>query len=290
MASNSKTNSAASSASPSPSNTPPPPPPSLIEKIKTAAASSRNALGVTNGWGVGLAHSGSYVSTTMRTSCTIPLLTEDQSTHDAISDIIRKKKMKEIAAVKAARIKQQQMKEMNDDKKTKEKERARREIRAKANIQLTEGNEQLNKLEAEKTSVEEAVLAGWNEQLVNLDHQMSQEENKELHSLKQEHDDIVGKMLGEVTAENDADRVKLAEALNEVGKNDKKRKLNSEETRDEGEIEETEVLQSTKKQKELQKQQEEINDLNKTKGQMVWLLKQVITSEMKKKSKKVNNK
>ena len=284
MASNSKTNSAASSASPSPSSTPPPPP-SVLEKIKTAAASSRNALGVTNGWGVGLAHSGSYVSTTMRTSCTIPLLTEDQSTHDAISVIIRRKKMKEIAAVKAARIKQQQMKERNDDKKTKEKECARREIRAKANIQLTEGNEQLNKLEAEKTSAEEAVLAGWNEQLVNLDHQMSQEENKELHSLKQEHDDIVGKMLGEVTAENDVDRVKLAEALNEVGKNDKKRKLNSEETQDEGEIEETEVLQSAKKQKELQKQQEEINDLNKTKGQMVWLLKQVICSEMKKKSK-----
>ncbi|KAL7459881.1 hypothetical protein ACHAWC_011709 [Mediolabrus comicus] len=282
MASSSKTNSAASSAAPSPSSTPPP---SLIEKIKTAAASSRNVLGVTNGWGVGLAHSGSYVSTTMRTSCTIPLLTEDQSTHDAISDIIRKKKMKEIAAVKAARIKQQQMKERNDDKKTKEKERARKDIRAKANIQLTEGNEQLNKLEAEKTSAEEAVLAGWNEQLVNLDHLMSQEENRELHSLKQEHDDIVGKMLGEVTAENDADRVKLAEALNEVGKNDKKRKLNSEATRDEGEIEETEVLQSAKKQKELQKQQEEINDLNRTKGQMVWLLKQVICSEMKKKSK-----
>lgn len=281
MASTSRTNSAASSASPSPSNTPPP---SLIEKIKTAAASSRNALGVTNGWGVGLAHSGSYVSTTMRTSCTIPLLTEDQSTHDAISDIIRKKKMKEIAAVKAARIKLQQLKEMNDDKKTKEKERARREIRAKANMQVTEEKEQLSKLEAEKTSAEEAVLAGWNEQLVNLEQQMSQEENKELHSLKQEHDDIVGKMLGEVTAENDADRVKLVEALNEVGKNDKKRKLNSEETQDDdGEIEETEVLQSAKKQKELQKQQEEINDLNKTKGQMVWLLKQVICSEMKKK-------
>ena len=283
--SNSKSNSAASSTSPAPSlkSNSPPPPPSLLEKIKSAATSSRNALGVTNGWGVGLAHSGSYVSTTTRTSCTIPLLTEDQSTHDAIADIIRKKKMKEIAALKAARLKQKQMLDEMNNNKTKDKERARRESRAKASMQVKEGKEQLDKLQGEKTSLEGGILSSWNAKIVDYEQQMVVEENKELHSLKQDHESVVGKMLDNVTGENNADRVKLTEALNEVG-NDKKRKLSSDEV--ESAEDKTEVPQSVKKQKELQTTMEEMNELNKTKGQMVWLLKQVITAELTKKKSK----
>lgn len=260
------------------SNTPPPPP-SLLEKINTAASTSRNALGVTNGWGVGLAHSGSYVSTTTRTSCTIPLLTEDQSTHDAIKDMIRKKKMREIAAMQAARLKkQQQMLEETNVDKTENKERVRRKSREKASAQVTEGREQLDKLESDKTSLEGSVLAGWKEKISNFEQQMSEKERRELDALKLEHDGVIGKMLNDVSVENNEDRVKLTEALNEVG-NEKKRKLESESTEEEKE------LQSVVKQKELKTIMEEMNDLNKTKGQMVWLLKQVITAELTKKKK-----
>jgi hypothetical protein len=259
------------------SNTPPPP--SLLEKINTAASSSRNALGVTNGWGVGLAHSGSYVSTTTRTSCTIPLLTEDQSTHDAIKGMIRIKKMREIAAMQAARLKkQQQMLETNDDT-TADKERVRRESREKALAQITEGREQLDKLESDKASLEEIVLDGWKDKITDFEQQMSVKERKELDALTLEHDGVVGKMLNDVMVENNEDRAKLAEALNEVG-NEKKRKLEYESTE-----EEEKELQSVVKQKELKTVMEEMNDLNKTKGHMVWLLKQVITAELTKKKK-----
>lgn len=266
------------------SNTPPPPP-SLLEKMNTAATSSKNALGVKAGWGVGLAHSGSYVSTTTRSSCTIPLLTEDQSTHDAITDMIRKKKMREIATMQAAQLKQQQqqlMEEMNEDK-TKDKERTRRESREKASVQVNEGREQLDKLESNKKSVEGSVLAGWSDKIVNYEIDMSEKEKRELDALKLEHDVVVGKMLNDVTVENDADRVKLTEAmLNEV-ENEKKRKLS--ESAEDGMVEEVKELQSVVKQKELKTIMEEMNDLNKTKGQMVWLLKQVITAELTKKKK-----
>lgn len=259
------------------SNTPPPP--SLLEKINTAASSSRNALGVTNGWGVGLAHSGSYVSTTTRTSCTIPLLTEDQSTHDAIKGMIRIKKMREIAAMQAARLKkQQQMLETNDDT-TADKERVRGESREKALAQITEGREQLDKLESDKASLEGIVLDGWKDKITDFEQQMSVKERKELDALTLEHDGVVGKMLNDVMVENNEDRAKLAEALNEVG-NEKKRKLEFESTE-----EEEKELQSVVKQKELKTVMEEMNDLNKTKGHMVWLLKQVITAELTKKKK-----
>jgi len=104
-------------------------------------------------------------------------------------------------------------------------------------------------------------------------------ERKELDALTLEHDGVVGKMLNDVMVENNEDRAKLAEALNEVG-NEKKRKLEYESTE-----EEEKELQSVVKQKELKTVMEEMNDLNKTKGHMVWLLKQVITAELTKKKK-----
>ena len=70
--------------------------------------------------------------------------------------------------------------------------------------------------------------------------------------------------------------------MNEVG-NEKKRKLDADST--EGGAAQEKELHSVVKQKELNTIMEEMNDLNKTKGQMVWLLKQVITAELMKKKK-----
>lgn len=267
-----RSNAAASSSDDmrSVSNTPPPPP-SLLEKINTTSTSSRNASRVTNG----LNHS-------TRTSCTIPLLTEDQSTHDAIMDMIRKKKMREIASMQAARLKkqQQQLDEINDDK-IKDKERARKESRDKASAQVNKGMEHLDKLESDRTNLEGIVLAGWKEKIVEFEQHMSELQKKELDALKLEHEGVIEKMMNDIREENNADRLKLTEALNEVG-NEKKRKLDDSE---DGTAEEKE-MQSVVKQKELKTIMEEMNDLNKTKGQMVWLLKQVITAELMKKKKK----
>ena len=47
----------------------------------------------------------------------------------------------------------------------------------------------------------------------------------------------------------------------------------------------TNVPRSVKKKEELKALTEEVNDLNKTKSQMIWLLKQVITAETKLKMK-----
>ena len=47
----------------------------------------------------------------------------------------------------------------------------------------------------------------------------------------------------------------------------------------------TNVPRSVKKKEELKALTEEVNDRNKTKSQMIWLLKQVITAETKLKMK-----
>ena len=55
---------------------------------------------------------------------------------------------------------------------------------------------------------------------------------------------------------------------------------------DDGEVKEgEEVLKSALKEKELKKLMDEMSQLNKTKSQMIWLLKQVITAEAKQKMK-----
>jgi hypothetical protein len=152
---------------------------------------------------------------------------------------------------------------------------------------VKEGRDQLNKLESDKASLERSVSAGWTEKFVEFEQRLSAEEKKELDALKLEHDGVVGKMLDELTVENNGDRIKLTEALEEVA-NDRKRKINSDdaESAEDATVGETEELQSVVKQKQLQTTMEEMNDLNKTKGQMVWLLKQVITSELTKKTSK----
>eukprot|EP00984_Skeletonema_dohrnii_P002692 scaffold930_cov126-Skeletonema_dohrnii-CCMP3373.AAC.8 len=262
-----RSNAAASSSDDmrSVSNTPPPPP-SLLEKINTTSTKRTNTNGLTH---------------STRTSCTIPLLTEDQTTHDAIMDMIRKKKMREIASMQAARLKrqQQQLDEINGDK-IKDKERARKESRDKASAQINKGMEHLDKLESDRTNLEGSVLAGWKEKIVEFEQHMSELQKKELDALKLEHEGVIDKMMNDITEENNADRLKLTEALNEVG-NEKKRKLDYSE---DGTAEKE--MQSVVKQKELKTIMEEMNDLNKTKGQMVWLLKQVITAELMKKKKK----
>jgi len=48
-----------------------------------------------------------------------------------------------------------------------------------------------------------------------------------------------------------------------------------------GDAEKEVLLESAKKDRELEKIVDEMNHLNKTKSQMVWLLKQVITAEKK---------
>ena len=54
---------------------------------------------------------------------------------------------------------------------------------------------------------------------------------------------------------------------------------------DDGEVKEEEVLKSALKEQELKKLMDEMSQLNKTKSQMIWLLKQVITAEAKQKMK-----
>eukprot|EP00573_Skeletonema_grethae_P002114 CAMPEP_0201687298 /NCGR_PEP_ID=MMETSP0578-20130828/1427_1 /ASSEMBLY_ACC=CAM_ASM_000663 /TAXON_ID=267565 /ORGANISM="Skeletonema grethea, Strain CCMP 1804" /LENGTH=277 /DNA_ID=CAMNT_0048171445 /DNA_START=41 /DNA_END=874 /DNA_ORIENTATION=+ len=268
-----RSNAAASSSEDlrSDSNTPPPPP-SLLEKITTAATSRGNASRANNG-----------LNHTTRVSCTIPLLTEDQSTHDAVMDIIRKKKMTEIATMQAARLKkQQQLEDMQHDK-NKDKQRARKHSRDKASSQVEKGMEHLNELESDKTNLEKNIMAEWRGKIVEYEKQISETQKRDLDALKLEHDGVVEKMRNDIAEENNADKLKLMEALNDVG-NEKKRKLDSD-SAEGGAASEEKELHSVVKQKELNTIMEEMNDLNKTKGQMVWLLKQVITAELMKKKK-----
>lgn len=55
-----------------------------------------------------MSNSGSYVSTVTRTSLTIPLQAEESVTYDAIKDMVRKKKIQEASALRTAKLRQEQ--------------------------------------------------------------------------------------------------------------------------------------------------------------------------------------
>eukprot|EP00956_Cyclotella_meneghiniana_P044965 scaffold346486_cov73-Cyclotella_meneghiniana.AAC.1 len=134
-----------------------PPPPNVLQSVSnqlttnSPVAASKNALGITHGWGVGLAHSGSYLATNVRTTSSIPLLVEDPETYDAIKNVLMKKQARERSQLEV-RAKQQAAKKRQLP--TAEEQEKVTEKRRIAVMQVEQGKEKLQRLLAERDELE----------------------------------------------------------------------------------------------------------------------------------------
>jgi signal transduction histidine kinase len=210
-----------------------------------------------------------------------------------------------------------------EDDAKREIERTEQEARDIASAKSREIRSKLNALILQQTELQTSIAKEWKDKIDLYEQQQIQEEESELNKLKEEQNSELKKLMEEVRAENELEEKRKAEALKalldesdkrgnkrereegegEEPSNNKRRKTSEDgEVEEMGEIaegskddddgkknskaEEGEEKESAKKGKELESILDEVNHLNKTKSQMVWLLKQVITQEAKMKLKK----
>lgn len=259
--------------------------------------------------------------------------TEESATQYAgITNILRKKKIWEHSALKAAKLKQEERMAKANDAGTKEREQSELMARETATIKAKEIRNELNKLFLQQTEVEKSVQYRWKEKIDEFERRSIREEQEEMNKLREEHDSEMKQLVERVRVENEIEEEKKISAIAALGESRrgdkrkaetqggegavvescKKRKVeggstdekvegggdattlkgNNENPEHDNNIDtsgnnETSEKESTKKEKELEEIVEEMNYLNKTKSQMIWLLKQVITAEAKQKLKQL---
>lgn len=267
-----------------------------------------------------MSNSGSYVSTSTRTALTIPVSAEESVAYDAIKSIVRKKKIREASALRAAKLKQ----ERADNNNMKEREHSEKEARDAAVTRAADLRSQLNKLFLQQAELEKSVQYKWKEKVDEFEQRSLKEEEDALNKLRREqkqimekvrreHDNVEDKKFGAPSSEirkgkrkverQDVEdsrkkKPKVGDSAskgkrgnNQIG-HDGTNETTTMKTRgvsideelfgeDDGGGTEKDILQSAKKVKDLEKIVGEMNYLNKTKSQMIWLLKQVITAEKK---------
>ncbi|KAL3771240.1 hypothetical protein ACHAWO_005180 [Cyclotella atomus] len=330
-----------------------PPPPSVGQQSvnnsqpSSPSAASRNALGISHGWGVGLAHSGSYLATSVRTVSNIPMLVEDPDTYDAIKNIMIEKKAREQSQLEMRAKQQVARKKQLPTPEEREKIAEKREA---AVLQITQGKEKLQKLLLERDELEKSIRSEWDEKIKKFKKDSLLKEEEAINILKSNHEEEMKQLKQDVEAQNKADDDELAAKLTEMDE-EKKRKADGDKTAtaptsdnttselnapstpkrqklnepvEDGEMgdskepndlyddlfespvkaalkqeeiedsdhelfgdsdDEVEKSPGGQKKEELNKINGDLNDLNKIKSQMVWLLKQVITAEAKLKMK-----
>mmetsp|Transcript_16493 Transcript_16493/g.32810 ORF Transcript_16493/g.32810 Transcript_16493/m.32810 type:complete len:499 (+) Transcript_16493:86-1582(+) len=190
-------------------------------------SSSRNALGVTPGWGIGLAHSGTYLSTSVRTSSTIPLLNEDPFTYNAIKSILYKQKLVEITVAKEAQrarlarereVKSSQ-RELEKKKRKKKLLEERRQEKERMASQLEEDQVRLQKLMDEREELEKSIMAEWKAKIESYKVESLKKQQEEIKKLEEKHEKEVEQLTEEARVENEKDDAKLKQFIEGMNNN-----------------------------------------------------------------------
>lgn len=198
------------------------------------------------------------------------------------------------------------------------KTRTREKMKAK----ITDLKNELNKLLRQRTELEKTVQHQWKEKINDFEQSSLKQEQEEVNELRKEHERELRQLMetmkatqGQPAAEEMTGKGKRRAAREDVDESRKKSRkvgkkctagLTKDGLHDEtsvvglgksrdtdldkdngpvnGDAENEEVsLLSVEKAKELKEIQNKMDHLNKTKSQMIWLLKQVITAEKKQK-------
>lgn len=233
-----------------------------------------------------MAHSGSYVSVSARTNWHAELPEEDAETQKSIKSIIIRKKELERDAMRVAQLERER-------RLAKEKSQAKgddgSERRALVKQRVQEIRSELNKLYTEQAEIEKGVQLKYMTKQREFESKSRQDEKKELEELQRRHDLEMKELLEEHEVARKSDEAKCQERIKEIKRVSGEKRKALEMGTDEGEIgagtgldnAKKTVLESDKKKEELKAIMAEMNELNKTKSSLVWLLKQVITAEKK---------
>lgn len=157
-----------------------------------------------------------------------------------------------------------------------------------ATRRASEIREELNELAAQQAELK-LEAQGQTEKIKEYEQKLIMEEKEELDQLRREHDDEIEKLVAKMDAENEMDEKEMklnAEKWGEEVSGTKRQKTLAESSSTEksgGGVTdgETRILECVQKEEELKTILDEIGYLNKTKTEMIWLLKQVITAETK---------
>ena len=288
----------------------------------TASTSARNrnkdapSLSAGLGWGIGMSNSGTYTGQRCPRYTKLPLPEQDVETFSVVKEVIVRKKRAR-AAKRAAELVDGNLidKAVDEAKEAATKAKAEREVAEKA---LREARENMIKVRAHRDAKMKEIDAEFDGQLADRIRKVEREYEKKIQDVMaeeiaveevrpedlDEYRDLFEEKKEEKKEEGEGDGdggggtdtkkrdekgeakvMEEGEAM-DVDKSDEKSK---EDDKAESEDAASAVpkkkrrLMSEIKTEDLEKARSELDDLNETKAEMVWLLKQVITAENKQK-------
>ena len=164
------------------------------------------------------------LATNVRTMSTIPLLSEEPDTYDAIKNILAKKKLWEQTQLGMKKARQQASLGNTQNKAVEKRDKAAAENRDAAVLQVSKGKEKLEQLILQRAELEKTIRSEWDEKIKKYEHESMRKEEEILNALKSKHEQEMKQMMEEVKAQNIADEDELSLKLSAMNE-EKKRKL-----------------------------------------------------------------
>lgn len=155
---------------------------------------------------------------------TIPLLSEEPDTYDAIKNILAKKKLWEQTQLGMKKARQQASLGNTQNKAVEKRDKAAAENRDAAVLQVSKGKEKLEQLILQRAELEKTIRSEWDEKIKKYEHESMRKEEEILNALKSKHEQEMKQMMEEVKAQNIADEEELSLKLSAMNE-EKKRKL-----------------------------------------------------------------
>jgi len=188
----------------------------------------------------------------------------------------------------------------------KEREQLHIKARERATSNAKQARQELNTLFLRQSEIETSVQSQWEKKIADYEERAVRDEQDEIAALEKKHEDEMREFGERARVEQDEEDEKMRTEVAAVGgkrkavesrevresSGNKRMKVGSNpihDQRNQGILEDPgkeDSLGSAEKERELEKVVDEMSCLNKTKSQMIWLLKQVITAETKLKLKR----
>ena len=279
-----------------------------VESTASTSARNRNkdapSLTPGPGWGIGMSNSGTYTGQRCPRFIKVPLPEQDAETFSVIKEVIVRKKRAR-AAKRAAELVDGNLidKAVDEAKEAATKAKAEREAAEKA---LREARENMIKVRAHRDAKMKEIDAEFDGDLADRIRKVEREYEKKIQDVMaeeiaveevrpedlDEYRDLFEekkeekKEGGEGDDDGDGGADEEGGEAMDIDKSDEKPKEDAKAESEDAALavpKKKRRLMSEIKTEDLEKARSELDDLNETKAEMVWLLKQVITAENKQK-------
>ena len=147
---------------------------------------------------------------------------EDPETYDAIRAILTQKKALEQSQLE---LRAKQLAAKKKQLPTPADQETITERRAKIELQVTQGKEQLEKLLFQRDEMEKNIRAEWDNKIEIFKNESSLKEEGTINELKVKHDIDMKQLMEDIEAQNKADEDNLAAKLSEMDEENEKRAI-----------------------------------------------------------------